>query len=109
MCVFRQNERRLGSSDETVIGNTSNVALQTSATAVLLQNGVTFTATVTFSGTGTPTGSVTFMDGSTNMGSTVLDASGISVLSVNTLKQLASGLEGFLRGGLSRGRRTSSA
>ncbi len=45
---------------------------------------VTFTATVT-SGTGTPTGSVTFFDGATNLGNATLNGSGIATLATSAL------------------------
>ena len=49
---------------------------------------VTLTATVT--GTGTPDGTVTFLNGSTNLGTATLDASGIGTF-VTTAQQLAVG------------------
>jgi hypothetical protein len=47
---------------------------------------VTFTATVQpSSGTGTPTGTVTFLDGSSTLGSSALNASGVATLSTSNL------------------------
>jgi len=45
---------------------------------------ITFTATVS-SGTGTPTGSVTFKDAATNLGSSPLNSSGVATFSTSTL------------------------
>ena len=48
---------------------------------------VTFTATVkaVAPGSGTPTGAVTFLDGSTTLGTGTLDASGVASFSTSTL------------------------
>ena len=46
---------------------------------------VTFTATVSSTTTGTPTGNVTFLDGSTNLGSSALNGSGSAAFSTSTL------------------------
>jgi hypothetical protein len=59
--------------------------LQTTAATVLLKNNVTLTATVTSTIGGTPTGSVTFYDGTTQLGSPTLDNTGTATLSVSFL------------------------
>ncbi len=67
----------------------SKAATMTSASAtapsVLVKNTVTLTTHVASTTTGTPTGTVTFMDGSTALGSVTLDASGNAQLPISTL------------------------
>ncbi|WP_422923925.1 DUF4082 domain-containing protein [Singulisphaera sp. PoT] len=46
---------------------------------------LTLTATVAVSGGGTPAGSVTFLDGSTSLGTVTLDGSGVATLVTSTL------------------------
>ena len=46
---------------------------------------VTFTATVTPQGKGTPTGTASFFDGTTNIGSSPLNGSGVATLTTSTL------------------------
>jgi hypothetical protein len=58
-------------------------AVASSVTSVLLDNGITLTATVT-SGAGTPTGTVTFFDGSTALGTGIL-AGGTATFSTSSL------------------------
>jgi hypothetical protein len=53
--------------------------------SVLLQNAVTFIAHVASATTGTPTGNVTFMDGTTALGTVALNGVGTAQLTVNTL------------------------
>ncbi len=69
----------------TISKAASAATLQTSATAVLLKNNVVLTATVTSSTTGTPTGTVNFVDGSTSLGSTPMDNTGTATLPISTL------------------------
>ncbi len=59
------------------------VTLTSSATTVLSKNAVTFTATVA-SSSGTPTGSVTFLDGTTSLGTGTL-AQGVATLTTSAL------------------------
>ena len=59
------------------------VALASSGTTVLATNPVTFTATVSASA-GTPTGSVSFLDGTTSLGSVALKA-GVAAFSTSSL------------------------
>lgn len=69
----------------------TNLAITANAPSVLLNSPVTFTAHVASATTGTPTGSVTFMDGATALGPAVpLDANGNAQL---TTSSLASGLQ----------------
>jgi len=62
----------------TVVKSTSAVALSASPTAIVEFQTVTFTATVTAATGGTPTGSVTFMNGSTTLGQGTLSAQGVA-------------------------------
>jgi hypothetical protein len=66
----------------------STTALTSSATSAVVGQPVTFTATVTdqTAGAGTPSGTVTFKDGTTPLGSpATVDASGHASLSISTL------------------------
>ncbi|HEV2492793.1 MAG TPA: Ig-like domain repeat protein [Terriglobia bacterium] len=69
---------------------------------------VTFTATVT-SGAGTPTGSVTFKDGSTTLGSSALNASGVATLSLSSLTAGGHSITATYGGSASYSGSTSSA
>ncbi len=60
------------------------VALTFSANPVFAQNPITLTASVTASGAA-PTGTVTFLDGTTSIGTGTLNSSGSATLTVNTL------------------------
>ncbi len=62
---------------------TSTTAVTSSANPSVTNQVVTFTATVT--GAGTPTGSVTFKDGTNILGSASLNASGVAVYTTSTL------------------------
>ncbi len=62
----------------------SLAALQSSAASALLKNNVTFTAHVTSSTSGIPTGSVNFLDGSASLGSATLDSTGMATLTFST-------------------------
>jgi hypothetical protein len=67
----------------TVNQATPAVAIASSANPVLVQNSLTLTATVT-SAAGTPTGTVTFLDGSTPLGTGTL-ADGVATLTTSSL------------------------
>jgi hypothetical protein len=69
----------------TISKASSLAALQSSAASALLKNNVTFTAHVTSSTSGIPTGSVNFLDGSASLGSATLDSTGTATLTLNTL------------------------
>ncbi len=62
----------------------SAMALTSSANPVFVLNPITLTASVTVSGA-TPTGTVTFLDGTTSIGTGILNSSGSATLSVNNL------------------------
>jgi hypothetical protein len=67
------------------IGQAATTAtVQTSAPTVVWQSSVTFSAKVASNNTA-PVGSVTFMDGSTQLGTATLDNTGTAVLSSSTL------------------------
>ncbi|MGA9673560.1 MAG: Ig-like domain repeat protein [Terracidiphilus sp.] len=61
----------------------STVAIVSSVNPILAQNGITFTATVT-SGSGTPTGTVTFLDGTTPLGTGTLSG-GVATFATSSL------------------------
>ena len=67
----------------TILSTTKTALTASSATAAVGAS-VTLSVTVT-SGGGTPTGSVTFYDGQTSLGTAVLDATGAASLAVTTL------------------------
>ncbi len=66
---------------------TSNVTVVSAPNPSTYGQAVTFTATVSPASAGqpTPTGTVTFMDGSTTLGPGTLDASGVSTFTTSTL------------------------
>jgi hypothetical protein len=64
----------------------TKTSLSASSAQVTLGQAVTFTATVApLSGSGTPTGSVTFSDGATQIGTGALNSSGVATLSTSSL------------------------
>jgi hypothetical protein len=63
----------------------STTTLTSSASPTAYGQSVTFTATVSGGATGTPTGTVTFKDGSTALGTGTLNASGQATLATSTL------------------------
>jgi hypothetical protein len=68
----------------------TNVTLSASANPATFGTAVTFSAAVLDTSTGsagTPTGPVTFKDGTTTLGTAVLNASGIATLTINSLAQ----------------------
>jgi hypothetical protein len=75
------------------VGVLINTHLEATATLLLSSpnpstytQAVTFTATVTSQGSlGTPTGAVSLFDGTTNLGSSSLDASGVAVFTISSL------------------------
>ena len=68
----------------TVIQATTAVKLVSSAPSVVVTNSVTFTSTVTGNG-GTPTGNVTFMDGTNTLGSVAVSGSGVAAYTTSSL------------------------
>ena len=67
----------------TIAKNLSTTALASTAAATQYGQSVTFTATVT--GAGTPSGTVTFKDGSSTLGTGTLNGSAVATLTVSTL------------------------
>src|SRR5262249_1360145 len=69
------------------INSNPQTTLTSSLNPSLFGQPVTFTATVTAvaPATGTPTGTVTFRDGTTSLGTVMLNASGIATLTTTTL------------------------
>ncbi len=59
-------------------------SLTSNSNPVLVQNSITLTATIS-SAVSTPTGSVTFLDGATSIGTGTLNASGVASLAISTL------------------------
>ncbi len=72
---------------------TTNTALQTSASTVNLNTSITLTATVTNAGgtTDTPIGTVTFLDGSTTLGTALVSGSGSSATATFSTATLSAG------------------
>jgi predicted secreted protein len=69
---------------ETVVAATTSVALVSSANPAIAGMPLTLTATVAGNG-GIATGTVTFLDGGTSLGSATLNARGTATVSVSTL------------------------
>src|SRR5579864_1816302 len=72
---------------ETVTASSSSTTttLASSANPAIVGAAVTFTATVTTSGSKTPTGNVTFSDGSTVLGTGTLNASAVATYTTSSL------------------------
>ena len=64
---------------------TTNTTLTSSPNPSNFGEAVTFTAAVTPQGTGTPTGTVSFFDGKSNLGASTLNANGIATLTISSL------------------------
>ncbi len=63
----------------------TKTTLASSASPATFGQSVTFTATVTSGFKGTPTGAMSFFSGTTNVGSSALDSSGVASLTTSTL------------------------
>jgi autotransporter-associated beta strand protein len=63
----------------------TSTALGSSANPSVFGQSTTFTATVTSGSAGTPTGSVTFYDGATSLGTATVNGSAVASLSLSTL------------------------
>ncbi len=76
-----------GALTQTVAPYRSTTALVSSSSPSKLNSGVTFTATVAgvAPAPGTPTGSVAFRDGSTLLGTSTLNGSGVATLTISSL------------------------
>jgi N-acetylneuraminic acid mutarotase len=72
---------------QTIIVNpgTANGKLTSSAASVTYGSSVTLTATFSGSGSAKPSGTVTFLSGSTSLGSGALNTSGVATLALTTL------------------------
>jgi hypothetical protein len=69
-----------------IVGKAGSLAALTTSSATSVANAsVTFTAVVTSTTIGTPTGSVAFMDGATTLGTGKLDSTGTAKLATSTL------------------------
>jgi DNA-binding beta-propeller fold protein YncE len=73
------------STSLTVTKAASNATLQANSSDVLAKANVTLTAKVSSTTSGTPTGTVSFIDGTTSLGSATLDNTGTATLTINTL------------------------
>ncbi len=73
-----------GTASFTINKAPASATLQTSAPVVMLMSSITLTANVS-SPNGTPTGNVSFMDGSTSLGSGPIDNTGTATLTLSTL------------------------
>ncbi|MGA2443262.1 MAG: Ig-like domain-containing protein, partial [Tepidisphaeraceae bacterium] len=73
--------------NQTVNQDATTSVVASSANPSLFGQSVTFTATITANapGSGIPTGSVTFMDGSTTLGTGTLDGSGVATFNTSNL------------------------
>jgi hypothetical protein len=87
----------------------SVTAVQTSAPAVLLKSNATFTARVTAATSGTPSGTVNFLDGTTTIGSATLDNTATASLTVSTLAAGAHSITAVYAGDTNFTGSTSSA
>jgi hypothetical protein len=74
-------------SPQVVNQDAASVAVGSSANSVVFGQAVTLTATVSAiaPGTGTPTGTVTYLDGTATLGTVTLDATGHATLSTSSL------------------------
>jgi hypothetical protein len=72
---------------QSVVSSSTATAVTSSANPSALEQSVIFTATVTITGGGggTPTGTVTFLDGTTTLGTSSLDGSGHATFSTSVL------------------------
>jgi YVTN family beta-propeller protein len=70
---------------ETITPATTTAALVSSAASASSGAPVTFTATITSSTSGMPTGTVNFLDGTTVLGTGTLNGSGVATLTTSTL------------------------
>jgi hypothetical protein len=70
---------------ELTVKQLTAVALSTSANPAQTLSGITFSAIVTGSGAGVPTGAIAFSDGTTQLGTVALDPNGQAVLTVTGL------------------------
>jgi hypothetical protein len=87
---------------------TTTTTVSSSVNPSVFSQPVTFTATVT-SGGGVPTGTVTFKDGASTLGTSTLDAAGHATLSTSTLAVASHSITATYNGSASFNPSTSSA
>lgn len=92
----------------TVNTATTTTALASSSTTISSGASVTLTATVSPAPTGTPLGSVSFYNGSTLLGSSAVNGSGVATLATTTLPVGANTLTAFYGGNANYGSSTST-
>jgi hypothetical protein len=80
--TFTSGKTYTGTSNVVTVITTPAVTLTSSVNPVILGSNTTLTATVS-SPYGTPTGTVTFMDGGTILGTVALNSSGVATLTVS--------------------------
>ena len=97
--------------DQVVSPSGSTTALASSINPSVFGQSVTFTATVTVAppATGTPAGNVDFFDGATNIGTVVLNGSGIATLSTSSLSVGSHAITAVYAGNATFATSTSSA
>lgn len=98
-----------GSTVQTVQSTfTTATTVSSSANPSVFSQSVTFTASVTSSG-GTPTGTVTFKDGTTTLGTSTLNGSGQATFTTSTLSVASHSVTASYNGSASFNPSTSSA
>ena len=94
---------------QTVGSQNTSTAVTASANPAIYKNSVTFTATVSVTGTGPATGGVTFYDGATQIGTGTLDSSGTTSISTAALASGAHTITAVYAGDANDSGSTSSA
>lgn len=88
----------------------TTTALSASATSITAGQSVTFTATIApQSGSGTPTGTVNFLDGTTTLGNGTLNSSGVATFSTSALATGTHSITAAYQGDATFAASTSSA
>ena len=107
-----EGDTNFTTSTSTAVSQVVNLASTTTLTSTpnpsVYGQSVTFTATVTGSST-TPTGTVTFMEGSTTLGTGTLSSSGVATFSTTTLAVGTDSVTAVYGGDSTYGSSTSSA
>lgn len=94
---------------ETVGTRSTSTVVASSLSAVIGGQAVTFTATVTTSAGGAPTGTVTFLDGTTSIGTGALNGSAIASLNTTSLSVAAHAITARYDGDVNSATSTSTA
>jgi hypothetical protein len=94
---------------ETVGTRSTSTVVGSSLSAVIGGQAVTFTATVTTSAGGAPTGTVTFLDGTTSLGTVALNGSAIASLNTTSLSVAAHAITARYDGDVNSATSTSAA